>query len=114
MQLQTVELKRGPRGFYPVPIHTNPDAELLELANVDDLRQLMRCGDYVSTGHPWANFSAVMDAAREVRAASVGHPRFNGAEVDLAVAREIRSISKAAEAAVVNLRSMAELLKGGA
>lgn len=80
--------------------------------DVSGMLALLRDATGAETGDPWNALTDAVQTAHAVRAASVGHERFNGAEVDLAVAREIRAVSDAALTAAANLRRMRAFLTG--
>lgn len=75
------------------------------------LRALMDTGAEVSTGDPLRALADALDVAREVLAAGRKGERFKGAEVELLVARELRSITTAAQLAVHTLKQALEVLK---
>lgn len=72
---------------------------------------LLRDASNADTGSPVVQLDKVIAAARYVRKLAEKHERFSGAEVDLAVAREIRGVSEAAERAAENLARMIEVLE---
>lgn len=73
------------------------------------LRTLMDVGNAVATGDPLRAIADAMDAARAVLTAP--RERFKGAEVELLVAREIRSITVAAQLATATLQQALEVLQ---
>lgn len=73
------------------------------------LRTLMDCGSAVPTGDPLRAIADMMDAARAVLTAP--RSRFKGAEVELLVAREIRSVTLAAQLATTTLQQALEVLQ---
>lgn len=78
---------------------------------VGTLRDLVATGDHATTGDPLRSLSDAIAAARQVLAAkSVPGCRFQGAEVDQMVARELRQISEAAERAKTNLMQALEVM----
>ena len=78
-------------------------------AMVGSLRTMMDVGSTVATGDPLRALADALDAARKVLSAKPG-TRFNGAEVDLLVARELRSITVAAQLATQTLNEALEVL----
>jgi hypothetical protein len=110
--------KRYSRGKTPVivydrrtPTHTRLVRLPIEAPMVGNLRTLMDDGGAVSTGDPLRALADAMDAARAVLAAGRTSKRFAGAEVELLVARELRSITIAAQLAVTTLNEALEVLK---
>lgn len=76
-----------------------------------NLRTLMDDGSAASTGDPLRALADAMDAARAVLAAGRAGKRYKGAEVELLVARELRSITIAAQLAVTTLNEALEVLQ---
>lgn len=76
---------------------------------VGQLRDMFFLGDANVTGDPLRMLSNAIDAARAVMSAKTAS-RFKGSEVDLLVARELRSISEAADRATRNLTNALEIM----
>lgn len=75
------------------------------------LCDLFRSGVSAVTGDPMRSLLDAIDAGRKVLDAKTAKGcRFNGAEVDRLVARELRQIAEAAERAKVNLAQALEVM----
>jgi hypothetical protein len=73
------------------------------------LREFIHTGMSIHTGDPLRELADLQDAARAVLAAKA-LSRFKGAEVDVAVARELRSITAAMSQATSNLKRYLEVM----
>lgn len=78
-------------------------------AHGGSLRELMDTGAAIETGNPLRELADLHDAGRRVLAAKAVS-RFKGAEVDVAVAREMRCITQAIAQATANLNRYLEVM----
>jgi hypothetical protein len=109
-QTPTIIRERRVNYVAPAPHGWRKDIQM-PAAMVGTLRTLMDDGTAVSTGDPLRALANAMDVARAVLTAGRKSGRFAGAEVDLLVARELRSITIAAQLAVSTLNEALEVLQ---